>query len=116
MDEKIFQLSKILKKYTNQDGFEEFFKNLSRILFPFRKRIEKKHIKKILNNKIPVELALDEQFANLYEIIQRYKEFDMWPVHIYDLILLLIDIFEHSDSFESIFNPLMDLLKKLLIF
>ena len=116
MDEKIFQLSKIIKKYTNEDGFEEFFKNVCRILFPFRKRIEKKHIKKILNNQIPVELASDEEFANLYEIIQKYKEFDMWPVHIYDLIFLLKDIFEDSNTFESIFNPLMDLLKKLLVF
>ena len=117
MDEKIFQITKIIKRYSKSKNFKQFFKNLCFSLYPYRNILKKEHLLKIIDKKIPLELVIDkEKFSYLFRTIQKFEEFNFWPIHIYNLIFLLIDIIKESNHVEDTINSLMDLLERLLIF
>ena len=117
MDEKIFQITKIIKKYGRLRGFKEYLKDLCQSIYPYRKILKKEHVIKILNKKIPSELAHDENnFSLLFKTILRYTDFEIWPRHIHDIILLYAEIFKKSNNFEDTIDPMFDLFEKLLLF
>ncbi|MBD3230812.1 MAG: hypothetical protein GF329_21725 [Candidatus Lokiarchaeota archaeon] len=121
IDEKIFQITRILKRYGKKKGFKDYFIGFCNLIFPYSKDIEKKHVKKMLNGKIPVNLAylmkddVDRTIKDLLKTFNEYKKFDMWPIHIYDLTLLLLEIFRANEN-ENYVKSLVELLEKLLVF
>jgi len=117
MEQNISNLIKIIKKYAKLNGFKEYFKDLCKITFYFKNDINKQTILDILEDRIPLHLALeDEKLIDLINNIKKYQDFNMWPTHIINLVLILKDIFKDVKNFEDVYYSLIELLEKLLIF
>ncbi|MHA1249151.1 MAG: hypothetical protein ACTSRP_04080 [Candidatus Helarchaeota archaeon] len=117
MEDDIFQITKIAKKYSKKKEFRAFFKSFCESLVPFKNILKKDHIIDLIDGKIPFELSPhQDNLKNLSSNIQKLKELEVWPTHIISLSILITKILQKQENSEEILTTLFDLLEKLLIF
>jgi len=117
-NENLLTIPKIMKKYGKKKNFKKYFKELCYSIYPFKDLLEKNHLKMILNADISSELAFydNKNYATLSHSIRKYESFEIWPLHLIDLILNLIEIFKKTDDPEKTISSIIELFEKLLIF
>ncbi|MHA1270444.1 MAG: hypothetical protein ACTSPY_11695 [Candidatus Helarchaeota archaeon] len=117
MDDIILQIAKILKRYSKKTDFKTYFVELCNSILPFRDILQKEHVLKIIDGKIPIDLTGDVQsFELLFKSIRRFKEFNIWPIHILQLSLLISELLKDSEFPTKKIKALLDLFEKLLVF